>query len=425
MAKANADGPAAPSTDRALESYSMFDPQVVECPFQYWKALRGGPPVFRDPTTGFYVVSRYDLVGRVLKDPKTFSSRFGPALGGGPAASDKIGEIAAQGYPPVDTMLTADPPAHTRYRKLVNQAFTARRVESLGPRIDEIARTLIDTFSGGSEVELLSAFAQPLPLMVIAEQLGVPLTDMGQFRDWSDAFVTQLSGFADEEAAIDAARKIVQFQRYFAEKLEEKRHQPTDDIISDLVHARVEDERPLDVAEMLSILQQLLVAGNETTAAAITEGIHLLVSHPAVMEMVRADRNLIANLTEEVLRLSSPTSNMFRVATCDTQIEGIDIPKGSLVLVRFGAANRDETQFTSAEQFDVGRPNARSHLAFGLGIHTCLGASLARKEMTIAFNALLDRLSRIEFVDGRNDFRHSPSMLLRGLSQLWISFECA
>jgi cytochrome P450 len=332
-------------------------------------------------------------------------------------------EVAKQGYPPVDTMLTADPPEQKRFRKLVNKAFSAKRVDSLEARVEGIANELVDRFEAKGRAELLSEFAQPLPLTVIAEQLGAPREDLARFRRWTDGFLAQLSGVASLAGQVEAARLIVEFQHYFAAKLEERRKEPHDDIISDIVHAQVEGERPLDLPEMLSILQQLLVAGNETTASAIVEGLWLLIRHPEQLQRVRREPALLPNLVEEVLRLATPTANMWRISTQESEVAGVRIPAGALCMVRFAAANRDPAKFPEPDRFDVGRANAGEHLAFGLGIHHCLGAALARKELVVAFGTLLGRLDGFALDAGAPVPRHRPSILLWGFDSLPITFR--
>ena len=423
-----AEAPRPPEVKK-LEEYNSFDPDLIECPFHYWKQLREEAPVFQDPTTGMFLVSNYKLVCDVVRNAKLFSNKFGGALRNEESPLQKeINDIAAEGYPGVDTMLTADPPEHTRYRKLVNKAFSPKRVAEMDADIERIVNEIIDTFIDKGEVEFLSEFGQLLPLIVIAEQLGVPVEDRKKFRKWSDSFIAQLGLMADPERQREAMRDIVEFQHYFAAILEEKKKNPTDDIISDLAHVTLEDEgdpRGLDTPEALSIIQQLLVAGNETTAKAMTEAMYLLISHPDQMQAVQNDFDLIPNMLEETLRMLTPTNNMYRVATEDTELGGVKIPKGSMLMVKYGAANRDTDQFAEGEEFDVRRDNARNHLAFGMGVHTCLGNSLARQEMKYAFRALLTRMKNWRFVDGKNDFRHSPNFLLRGMEKLHLAFDKA
>ncbi len=406
-----------------LAELSPMSPEALGCPHELNERLRREAPVHHCPHTGIYFVSDYDTITRIAKDYETFSNKF--ALANLGEIDPRIREVQARGYPPVDTMLTQDPPLHRRYRGLVNQAFTARRVAALAPHIERLCHELIDRFIDRGEAEFIVEFCEPVPMTVIADQLGVPLEDYELFKSWSDGFVAQLSRMASPDEEVEAAKLIVAFQHYFAKRIEERRNNPTDDIISDIVHAKFENERPLNVPEMLSILQQLLVAGNETTTNAIAEGVLLWIRHPDQFAKLKANRDLVPNLVAEVLRLSTPTANMWRVVTRDTELGGMAVPTGSMVQIRFSSANRDETKFAEPHSFDVERANARSNIAFGYGVHMCIGASLARKEMDIAFRVLLDRFDDLQLACAEDELFYAPNALLRGLSALPVRFKAA
>lgn len=407
-----------------LSELTPLSPEVLACPHAFNARLRREAPVYRCPHTGITFVSGYETVTRVARDHETFSNRFAKAMPARDAKADqRVVEIQNKGYPPVDTMLTQDPPVHRRYRGLVNQAFTTRRVAALEPSIEALCHALIDEFAGAGVCEFVVDFAERVPLTVIAEQLGVPLADYELFKSWSDAFVAQLSQMAAPDEAVNAAQLILDYQTYFAERIEERRASPRDDIISDIVHARFEDERPLDVAEMLSIIQQLLVAGNETTTHAIAEGMLLLIRHPEQLALLRADAALLPNFVEEVLRLATPTANMWRVATKDTEIDGVPVQAGSMVQIRYASADRDEAKFEDPDAFDVTRENARANIAFGHGVHMCIGANLARQEIETAFTVLLTRLDDFELNCDEAELTYPPNVLLRGLARLPIRFE--
>jgi len=406
-----------------LAALHPFSPEILEAPAVFDRRLRAEAPVHRDPHSGVFLVSTYALVAKAARDHATFSNQFARALAPSSAPPAEVIEAMREGWPPVDTMLTADPPGHHRYRKLVNKAFLPRRVDALEPHVEAVANELLDGFAGEGRVELVGRFAQPLPLTVIAEQLGVPREELPTFRRYTDGFVAQLGGLASPAEQVEAARLILAFQRDFAARLEARREAPREDILSALVHARAEEERPLDVAEMLSVLQQILVAGNETTASALAEGVRLLIEHPEQQARVRRDPSLVPGLVEEVLRLATPTANMWRVATCDTELGGVAIPKDALLLLRYASANRDETVFPEPDVFDVTRENAGEHLAFGVGIHFCLGARLARMELRVGFRTLLERLEALAFAGDAASLRYRLNVLLRGLERLPLTFR--
>ncbi len=408
-----------------LAAMNPLDPAVVESPFEYYRALREEAPVHRVPLLGFFIVTRYDLLLEVIGDQTRFSSRSGPAVGGNASPPPALIEIMKRGYPPVDTLLSADPPEHTRYRSLCARAFSGRAVARIEPYIRGVAEELAQAVKHAGEMNVPPQFGVPLPLTVIADQLGVPRADMALFKKWSDDSVAPLGGMISPERALECAQSIVDLQHYFAKKIEERRTQARDDILSDLVDARLDGVEPLNVSEMLSILQQFLVAGNETTANLIASAIMLLIQNPDQLELVRDDPALIPNMIEEALRVESPVQTLFRMAKCDTEVGGVAIPKGARIAVSYAAANRDPAVFPDPDRFDVTRRNAREHLAFGRGEHFCIGASLARKEASIAFETLLESTKSWRFSPGKNDFRHVPSFILRGLEKLWIQYEAA
>lgn len=415
--------------DENLEDLNIFDPELMSCPHALYKKLRDESPVYQDPTTGIFQVSKLDLICEAARNAKVFSNDFSLLQkdGGSNAYPQEATEIMMnEGYPPVNTMLTADPPVHTRYRGLVNKAFSPKRVQDMGPAIEEKTNNIIDKFIDTGKCEVARDIAQQLPIKVIAEALGVSSEHYDKFRMWSAAFTDQLSGTSTPEEHIEIAKKVVEFQQFFAEKLDEKGKNPSDDIVSDLATLDFEDEnqviRKLEKPEQLSIIQQLLVAGNATTAHSITEAMKLLIENPDQMELVVNDHSLIPNMVEESLRLLTPTNNMWRIVMEDTELGGVSIPKGSTLLLRYGSGNRDEEVFENPDTFDVTRKNSKRHVAFGQGIHVCLGMNLSRKEMYTAFPIIIDRLKNMRFAE-ENDFNYSPNVLLRGLDSLHIEFD--
>jgi cytochrome P450 len=404
---------------KPLAQYNPFDPAVVENPWDFHRALREEAPVYAVPGLGFFLVSTHAGVLEVVSDPRRFSSKSGPAVGG-MLPPPEVMEVMAQGYPQVDTLLTQDPPDHIRYRSLVSRAFSARRVSGLEAYVRQIAEELVSGFVDEGTLDLVPRYAVPLPLSVIADQLGVPRSDMALFKKWSDDAVAPLGGMISLERSVECAHSLVEFQHYIVKTIEERRASPREDILSDLIGARLDGEAPLDVPEMLSILQQFLVAGNETTANLIASATMLLCQNPEQLALVRADLSLIPNMIEEALRLESPVQSLFRIATEDTSVQGVAIPKGARIVVMYTSANRDAAVFPDPDRFDVRRENAKAHLAFGRGEHFCIGAALARKEAAIALETLLGRTRDLRLSRAKNDFAHVPSFILRGLKQLWV-----
>lgn len=403
-------------------AWNALDPATIEDPFPFFAALRRHEPVYWDPNLECFLVTRYADVWEVIHRPEVFSSQTGPITKLPPM---EVLAVLMTGRPPVDTLLSADPPRHTRYRSLVTRAFAPRRVSGLEPAIRSLAHELVDRFAGQGEVELVSGFAVPFPLAIIADQLGVPRSDMPHFKRWSDDFVTFLGQIADPPALVEAARGIVEFQRYMVDRIEERRAGRRDDILSDVVHASLDGVDPLSTDEVLSIAQQFMVAGNETSTNMISAAMLHLCRNEDQMAAVLGDPGLIPNAIEETLRMESPAHVMFRLATRDTEIAGTRLPAGSRIAVVYGSANRDEAKFPDPDRFDVRRENARDHLAFGHGTHYCLGAGLARKEGAVALEVLLSRLRGWRLPPGRNDFLHHPLFILRGLRALHCAFDPA
>jgi cytochrome P450 len=407
---------------KALSDYDFFDPEVIECPFDFYRAAREEAPVYQLPGTDIYFVSRYEDVKAALKRTDVFSNEFGEELNP-PVKNPEAEAVYQEGWATADTLLTLDPPRHRVYRSLLNKVFSNKRVEGMTDYMAEIVNELIDAWIDEGEVDFLNRFCVPFPIFVIADQLGVPREDIDRFRHWSDCFGSRLSQFADEEKELEDARAIVDFQHYFVEKIEKLRENPQDNIISDLAQARIDDDRLLTTEELLSIIQQLLVAGNETSRATIAAGVLYFIDHPEQFDKLEADPSLIPNAVEEILRLATPSCGLWRKVKADTELGGVEIPAGSMLMVRFASANRDERMFDKPEEFDIARENADDNLAFGQGVHFCLGAQLARKEVNVAFAHLLKRTTNWRLTEGKNTRSHWPNLILRGLNDLHICFD--
>ena len=405
-----------------LSELDFFSAEVQECPFHVYQQLQEEAPVWQMPGTNVFVVTRYDDIREIIRDPGRFSSSFSALLNTG-SSNEEVNTIYGQGYEMVETLLTQDPPRHRVYRNLVNKVFSNKRIEGMRSEVERMSNELIDQWIDEGEVDLLNRFCVPLPIYVISDQLGVPRSELPLIKKWSDASASRLGRLADEEEQIQNAKDIVEFQHYFAALLDRMREAPEDNIISDLANNTIDEGRLLTKPEALGMIQQILVAGNETSTSAIAGGVVLLIQNPDQQAMLRQHPDLIPAAVEEILRLETPTSGMWRRATADTEIGGVDIPEGAFLMVRFAAGNRDESIFTDGGAMSVARENADSHLAFGQGTHFCLGAQLARMEMQVALTGLLNRTTDWALVAGKNPLKHSPNVLLRGLTDLHIAFN--
>ena len=405
-----------------LSELDFFSAEVQECPFHVYQQLQEEAPVWQMPGTNVFVVTRYDDIREIIRDPGRFSSSFSALLNTG-SSNEEVNAIYGQGYEMVETLLTQDPPRHRVYRNLVNKVFSNKRIEGMRSEVEKMSNELIDQWIDEPEVDLLNRFCVPLPIYVISDQLGVPRSELSLIKKWSDASASRLGRLADEEEQIQNAKDIVEFQHYFAALLDRMRETPEDNIISDLANNTIDEGRLLTKPEALGMIQQILVAGNETSTSAIAGGVVLLIQNPEQQAMLRQHPDLIPGAVEEILRLETPTSGMWRRATADTEIGGVDIPEGAFLMVRFAAGNRDESIFTDSGAMSVARENADSHLAFGQGTHFCLGAQLARMEMQVALTGLLNRTTDWALVEGKNSLKHSPNVLLRGLTDLHIAFS--
>ncbi len=408
-----------------LAEFNPFDSDTLQCPFPHYAKMREDEPVLFIESMNLYLVTRYDLVLSMLRDSSTYSSKFG---GASMPLNDEdraqLADVMAEGYPRVPTMLTADMPEHTRFRRLVSKAFTPKVIAELEPVIREITTRLIDSWINDGEIEFVEQFGVPLPVEVIAHALNVPESKMADFKRWSDDSIAGIGTNISMEERIAAERGVNEYQRYFAAELDRRRTEPQDDLLTNLLNARIDDDdsevadkRPLDMPEMLSIVQQLLVAGNETTTKLLTETVRLLAEDDDQWQRLKSDPGRAPAIIEEALRLSTPTQGMFRIATVDHELGGVQIPAGARLIAVFASANRDSELYESSDDFDPDRDNLREHLAFGKGIHFCLGAALARLEGKVALEEFARRIDKFELAES-NTYTYFPSFLLRGLTRL-------
>lgn len=408
-----------------LERWNLMDPAVQQCPYPFYAAARAQAPLYRMPQTGFWLVTSFELVREVIRQPDLYASGVSPmALREGGVPQDIVDIYVNEGWVPLASCSTSDPPQHTRVRAFLEPLFTVQRVREIRPLIDRTVRELLDGLAGRREIEFVREFSHPLPMIVIAELIGVPTTDLARFKAWSDAIVEPFSLMVSHERELECARLVVEMQHYFAKLLEQRRREPRDDLLTALVRAQDDPELHFDLREQLTIITiDLLASGNETTTAAITSGLLLLIRDPQALAELRRDPQLVDNLAEEILRLESPAQGMFRRVTADTVLGGIPLKAGELLSLRFGAANRDESQFPRAERIDLHRQPAGKHLALGIGRHHCIGAQLARQELISAFGALLERYEDFALTPGRPEPSYTPSFFGRNVRELYVTLR--
>jgi len=403
---------------------TIFAPETLIDPFDYYRAVHeAGIEIEYIESMNTYVVYSYDLCSEAATKPEIFSNEFTALMGR--EQDEEIQAILAEGWPDVPTLLTADHPVHTRNRKLVNLAFSAPRVNAIEADMRKKAIELIEAFADRGECEFVEEFAVPLPVAMIAGQIGLD-DDPKRVKRWSDAAVDRFSQMIDFERKKECARSLVEFQHYLKGLIDERRAHGGNDLLTDLVEARVEGETPLTDAEIMSLMQQFMVAGNETTTSTLAGGLLQLIRNPDQMAKAKAaaggrDPKVIMNLVEEALRYETPTAGMWRIVKQDTELGGVAMPKGAIVQLRYAAANRDPRKFPDPDRFDIERANARAHLSFGKGPHMCVGNMLSRKEMFVAFDELLERLDNFAVKD-ESEIRILPNILLRGVTRLPITF---
>ncbi|HLJ10454.1 MAG TPA: cytochrome P450 [Planctomycetaceae bacterium] len=382
----------------------IFSDEMRRNPYALYDQIRAKSPVLHiPPPFNAWLVFNYDGVKQVLSDPETFSSAV-PA--------------------PRNWFLFSDPPSHTKQRALISRAFIPRIVTNLEPRIKQFSRELLDFVIERGEMDLATDYAVPLPMKVIASMIGIPLSDWGTFRKWSDSILQiSLARSGDEEKQrvhAEFASTTAEMSRYLAEMVAERRTSPKDDLLTRLIEAEIDGER-LSHEELLGFFQLLVVGGQETTANLINNAILCLIEHPDQMALLRMRRELLPSAIEEVLRYRSPLAWLMRTPTRDVEIRGQAIPARALVLTMIGSANRDPLHFPDAGRFNIER-NPNPHIAFGYGSHFCLGAALARVEAKIALTDLLDRLSEITLA---SDVAWKPRQALHvyGPASLPIAFK--
>jgi cytochrome P450 len=380
----------------------LFSDEARRNPYPLYEQMRRTAPVFRDPESKLWFLFDYDSVKRALTDQVTFSSRLGPA----------------------EWMIFLDPPRHSKLRALVAQAFTPRSVVSLEPRIKALSAQLLDTAMKNGRMDMADDFAVPLPMMVIGEMLGIPHSDLPMFKRWNDILLNMsytVPGGANAAGATDAFNSATaEMHTYLSALLAQRLTEPRDDLLTRLQNAEIEGER-LNIQEILGFFQLLLLAGSETTTNLVNNAILCFIEHPDELARLRSNPELLPSAIEEVLRYRSPLHWMFRVIKSPITLHDQTIPAGNVALAMLGAANRDPKHFPRADQFEITRdPNP--HVAFGHGMHFCLGAPLARLEAKIALTDFLSRTRNFRLASNE-PWKPRQGLHVHGPTNLPITYE--
>jgi cytochrome P450 len=415
----------------ALADINLLDQRLQNCPYPAYELLRNEAPVWKDPITGFYVISRFEDLRAILLDTDSYISN----MRGSGSSRERLDKDRAtrmldlykeKGWVPAPTLAGRDDPNHKQMRTMFNEAFRPRKINAMDPFVRDTAYKLIDDFIEDGSCDWMHQYAVPLPLIVIGHQMGVPEEDIWQIKAWTDAWVQRLGMMQTEDEELWSVEMEIEAQHYFQKIFDRLRQTPDDTLLSDMVNRVIPEwGRPLNDNELhAEMMADTFVGGSETTTNAIAYGMKLLIENPQVWARLKQDPDThLKTFCEEVVRLEGPVQGLFRLASKDIELHGVTIPAGAMINIRYAAANRDEREFEGPAELDLDRKKPARHLGFGSGVHHCLGAPLARRELYWAFRALCDRVDEMQFAPGKNTFEVVPNFSLRALKELHIEFR--
>jgi cytochrome P450 len=409
---------------------SRLDPDIRINPWPFYKALRAEAPVYYDPGLDVWLVSRYADVEAVLRDADSYSLEHGYQDRYANGHVEELAEIMNRdGGGFIRDIIACDPPGHTRLRGLLEKAFTAHRVKNLEPRIRQIVIDLIEPLAARGHGDGMHDIGAPLTARIICEQLGFDFDEVGteKIKNWTTAQLAQMGRMQTREEMLGHAREMCDMQNYIIPRIREREANPREDMTSDLVHAYVEGvpNPRLTFEEQVSCVRAMLVAGNDTTAAAITNLMWMLATRPELAEQLHAyvdDDRMIGRFVEELLRLQPPTHGLFRTTMREVELGGVTLPAGAQVCVLFAAANEDESVFPCPEKLDVERRNIGQNLTFGAGIHRCIGIALARMEIRVAAQEIIRRLDHIRLAVPEEELSYLPTLATQTFEKLPLTF---
>ena len=426
----------------------FFDAATNKCPYPAYKTLRDEAPVWQDPKTGMFFVTRYEDIRNALSDPEVFTNRVGSAAGRtekavrpsdpaeaaamdeADALNDKIARLyEEEGWTTVATLDALDDPEHLQLRRMFAHAFRPDRVAALDPYVEGLANSLVDAFIDKGVCEFVSDFAVPLPLYTIGKQMGVPEADMPRIKSWTDAWVQRLGLVQTPAERLRSVELEIEGQQYFQPIFERLRQHPEETVLSDVVNTEIPEwGRKLNDNELHSeMFADFFVGGSETTTHALAAGAMMLAQNPELFARLKSDpERYIPVFAEEVVRLETPVQGLPRETSVDVTLHGVHIPAGSIVMLRFAAGNRDERQYeVCPADVDLDRARPRAHLGFGVGPHVCLGISLARRELYFGFKVLAERMASLSLLVDPDDVAIRPSYFLRSTTSLPLAFTPA
>lgn len=405
-----------------MTAVPAFDPtsdgQLAD-PYPVYAQMRARCPVLHDLDRDIFVVTRHEDVVRVVHDPETFSSESAVRVTAGPEP-DEVKQVLAEGWSLTPNLTESDGEEHTRLRVAVNRVFTPRRVAALEPFVRETAEELVDRFAADGSTDVIEGYAWPLPLMVMARILGVPAQDVPLLRRWSSNWLKLSVGTGEPAERVEWARDVVTMQHYVMALLEDPDRAGEDSLIASL--AQYGAEHRLDEVELMRIVMNLVIAGHVTVTRAIGNGLVTLLENPGQLSALRAGDAPVEAMVEEILRFESPVQGLFRTVTRPTEIGGTRLAPGDRVMVHWGSANRDECAFDDPGEFALRSRPGRLQMAFGRGVHACLGASLARLQLRVAIPLLFDRLPGLRL--GPADTRVRERLVIaRGFEELRLHWD--
>ncbi|GAA0304137.1 cytochrome P450 [Sphingomonas oligophenolica] len=421
--------PATAEEKRLIADATLLDPVVHAAPRRFYTAMRKLDPVHYDAQLDMYLVSRYEDIQTIQKDPITFSVNKGYHTQQAKGFAEEFRQILERdggGYFPDAIM--SDPPYHTRVRKLMENAFTGHRVKELEPRIEKVVAELIDAIADKGAMDAVNDFAVPLTIRIICEQLGLDWEMKSRIQRWSTAVTAQIGRMQDRAEMLEHARQICDLQQYLIAKMKERQAEPREDMISDIVHAKEGDGEGsvLTFEEAVSLIRALLVAGNETTATALGNLVYILCTEPETAQLLKdsvEDDRLLNRFVEELLRIEPPVRALSRMTTRKVELGGKLLPAGAHLLLLYASANDQPDVFPCPRDFDIDRKNIGRHLSFGGGVHRCVGLALARMEIKVAARELVRRLDNFQLAIDPDDIRYLPTVATRTMERLPVTFD--